>query len=146
MNQQNLNFWETKPLEQMNQKEWESLCDGCGQCCLVRLQDEETDEIHSTSVACKLLNTKTGRCSDYQNRKQRVPGCLILRPLTDYIIRLLPDTCAYRLLAQGETLPDWHPLISGDSQSVIKAGISVAGNVISENHVHPDDLDQFVIE
>ncbi len=146
MTQEKLNFWQTKTLEQMNEKEWESLCDGCGKCCLVKLQDEQTDEIHTTNVACKLLNTQTCRCKDYQNRKQRVPNCLVLRPLNNYLISLLPNTCAYRLLSEGKDLPSWHPLVSGSNHSVIKAGISIYGKIISEKYVHPDDLENYIIE
>ena len=140
------NFWQTKALAEMNESEWESLCDGCGKCCLVRLQDDETNEIHTTNVACKLLNTDSCRCSDYKNRKQKVPGCLVLRPLNDYLIGLLPDTCAYRLLSEGQDLPEWHPLVSGCRNSVIKANISVSGKVISEKHVHAHDLENYIID
>ena len=139
-------FWETKTLEQMNDKEWESLCDGCGKCCRVKLQDDETDEIYTTSVACKLLNTENCRCTNYINRKTIVPTCLVLRPLNNYLISLLPDTCAYRLLDMGKSLPDWHPLISRDPDTVTQAGISISGKVISEQYIHPDDLEDHIID
>jgi len=146
MSKQDLTFWQTKTLEQMSDEEWESLCDGCGKCCRVRLQDDETEEIHTTAVACKLLDTKSCRCRDYQNRKKIVPTCLVLRPLSDQLIELLPDTCAYRLLTKGDELPNWHPLISGDPLSVVNAGVSVSGKVISEQYIHADDLEDHIID
>lgn len=138
-------FWKAKSLNQMSDDEWELLCDGCGKCCLVKLENADTGQIHNTSIACKLLDTETCRCSDYKHRKSKVPGCLVLRPLTQYLADLLPGTCAYRLLDEGKELPDWHPLVSGNCQSVIDAGISVAGRVIPEQFVHPDELEDFVI-
>jgi len=146
MSKQDLTFWQTKTLEQMSDEEWESLCDGCGKCCRVRLQDDETEEIHTTAVACKLLDTKSCRCRDYQNRKKIVPTCLVLRPLSDQLIELLPDTCAYRLLTKGDELPNWHPLISGDPLSVVNVGVSVSGKVISEQYIHADDLEDHIID
>ena len=130
----------------MSGDEWESLCDGCGKCCLVKLENSETGQIHNTNIACKLLDTSTCRCTDYLNRKARVPGCLILRPLTEYILDIFPNTCAYRLLAQGQDLPDWHPLLTGDSQSVVEAGISVVDKIVPEQFIHPDQLEDFIIQ
>ncbi len=146
MTEQRRAFWETKTLEQMNDQEWESLCDGCGKCCRVRLQDDQTDEIHITAVTCKLLDTESCRCRDYKNRKKIVPTCLVLRPLTNHLLGLLPITCAHRLLAEGDQLPDWHPLISGTPDSVLQAGVSVSGKVISEQYIHPDDIENHIID
>jgi uncharacterized cysteine cluster protein YcgN (CxxCxxCC family) len=128
-------FWETKSLDQMSDDEWESLCDGCGRCCLQKLQDEDTDKVFFTRVSCSLLNTETCRCSQYEERFQQVPDCLSVKPLTDEKISWLPDTCAYRLLHLGEPLPGWHPLISGSCDTVKLAGISVAGLCLSETTV-----------
>lgn len=130
-----LPFWENTSLDDMSDKEWESLCDGCGRCCLQKLEDEETQQVFFTRVSCRLLNTKTCRCSDYANRFARVSDCLSVRPLTDEKINWLPTTCAYRKLALGESLESWHPLISGCRSSVKKAGISVSGRCISETRV-----------
>jgi len=126
-------FWETKPLEAMNRTEWESLCDGCGKCCLHKLEDEDTGELHPTNIACRLLDRRSGRCSDYKHRHAYVPECVRLTPAKLHQLDWLPSTCAYRLLADGEPLPDWHPLITGDPESVHRAGVSVRGWTISEN-------------
>ncbi len=137
-------FWETVPLERMTRKEWESLCDGCGKCCVHKLEDEETDEIFHTKVACRLLNVKTAKCSDYANRKAHVPECVRLTPAKLDEIEWLPDSCAYLRVHRGQGLADWHPLVSGDPDSVRKAGISVAGKVISE--LDAGDLENHIIE
>lgn len=122
-------FWETKSLSQMTKAEWESLCDGCGKCCLSKLIDDDTDAIIYTSVACRLFDADTCRCSDYANRQQKVSDCVQLTPDNVGEIPWLPKTCAYRLLAEGKPLYDWHPLISGDPMSVHDAGVSVLGRV-----------------
>lgn len=122
-------FWKTKSLAEMSATEWESLCDGCGKCCLSKLEDEDTGEIHWTSVACRLFDAGTCRCSDYANRLSRVTDCVRLTPGNVRTISWLPATCAYRLVAEGSNLPDWHPLVSGDPQSVHNAGISVKGRI-----------------
>ena len=139
-------FWQAKRLDEMSQQEWESLCDGCARCCLVKLEDADTGEIHYTNVACKLLDTTTCRCTDYPGRKQRVSACFVLTAATIGDYPYLPETCAYRRLAEGKDLPDWHPLITGDAESVRLAGISVRDKVISEEYVHQDELEQHIVD
>jgi uncharacterized cysteine cluster protein YcgN (CxxCxxCC family) len=139
-------FWETKTLEQMDDTEWESLCDGCGRCCLQKLQDEDTDKVFFTRISCALLNTETCRCTHYQDRFNRVADCLSVRPLTEEKIAWLPDTCAYRLIGNGLPLKHWHPLISGTPDSVKAAGISVAGKCVSESCVPIDQYFHHVID
>ncbi|WP_310498594.1 YcgN family cysteine cluster protein [Sandarakinorhabdus sp.] len=136
-------FWETVPLDKMDAAQWESLCDGCGQCCIHKLEDEDTGEVFRTNVACRLLDTGTGRCRDYANRKFFVPDCVRLTPAVLDTIDWLPSTCAYLRLHRGQGLLDWHPLISGDPNSVHRAGISVAGRVISETDA--GDLEDHII-
>ena len=128
-------FWKTKRLAEMNRAEWESLCDGCGQCCLHKLEDEDTGAVAVTDVSCKLLDTETCRCGDYANRREYVPDCVQLTPGTVEMLFWLPETCAYRLLARGGDLPPWHPLVTGDPESVHAAGVSVRGAAISETGV-----------
>jgi uncharacterized protein len=125
-------FWHTKTLGQMSRQEWESLCDGCGKCCLHKLQDADTDEIFPTNVACRLLDLETCRCTDYPNRKVKVPDCVQLSPKTAGTLNWLPTTCAYRLVANREDLPHWHPLVSGSTESVHAAGVSLRGRAVSE--------------
>ncbi|MDB5689489.1 MAG: hypothetical protein JWL91_1365 [Sphingomonas bacterium] len=137
-------FWEEKPLDRMSRAEWESLCDGCGKCCVHKLEDEETGEIHATNVACRLLNRRTAMCSDYRNRQAYVPECVRLTPAKLRDIDWLPSTCAYRLIDEGRPLADWHPLISGDPESVHRAGISVRGWTVSEDEA--GDLENHIVE
>ena len=125
-------FWETKSLRQMTVAEWDSLCDGCGLCCLIRFEDEDSGEIIPTRVACKMFDAATCRCTDYANRADHVPDCIQLTPAKVQKMNWLPATCGYRLVAQGKDLYWWHPLKSGSSQTVHQAGISAAGRVISE--------------
>ena len=122
-------FWRTRTLDQMSPAEWESLCDGCGRCCLVKLEDEETGEIGYTDVGCTLLDGGTCRCRSYPTRQAIVPDCLALTPEAVRTTPWLPRTCAYRLVAEGRDLAAWHPLVSGDPDSVHRAGISVRGRV-----------------
>jgi len=133
-------FWETKSLEQMTVPEWESLCDGCGLCCLVRFEDEESGEVVPTRVHCKLFDPELCRCSDYADRKRHVPDCIKLTPHNVERLAWMPLSCAYRRINEGRGLADWHPLISGDPESVHAAGVSVRGETISEATLDdPDD-------
>ncbi len=133
-------FWRTKSLDELDPQEWESLCDGCGQCCLVKLEDEDSDEVHYTDVSCKLLDLGSCRCTDYDNRDVLVDDCVRLTPQAIRDIAWLPPTCAYRLLEQGRPLPWWHPLVSGTGETVIEAGISVRGKATSERDVPESEL------
>ncbi|WP_281684568.1 YcgN family cysteine cluster protein [Thalassobaculum salexigens] len=139
-------FWETKSLSQMTRAEWESLCDGCGKCCLVKLQDAETDEISYTDVACKLLDCGSCRCSDYANRKKIVPDCVVLSVKLVSQLQWMPSTCAYRLLKEGKPLYWWHPLVSGDPDTVHEAGVSVRGRAISETVVDDAELVEHIVD
>jgi uncharacterized cysteine cluster protein YcgN (CxxCxxCC family) len=125
-------FWQTKTLEQMSPSEWESLCDGCGLCCLIRFEDEDTGEIIPTRVACRLFDDAVCRCSDYENRKLHVPDCIKLTPGNIEDLQWMPKSCAYRRLHEGRPLAAWHPLVSGDPESVHKAGVSIRGQTVSE--------------
>jgi len=138
-------FWRHKTLAQMNQEEWEAVCDGCGQCCLHKLEDDESGQVFYTSVACKLLNVDSARCSDYSNRKKRVPDCLQLKPDDVENFNWLPSSCAYRLLADEESLPQWHPLVSGSPYTVSQAGYSVAGRVETEVGVKQEEMEDKII-
>jgi uncharacterized cysteine cluster protein YcgN (CxxCxxCC family) len=138
-------FWE-KPLDQLNREQWEALCDGCGKCCLHKLEDADTGEIHPTNVACKLLSLKTARCTNYRGRRAFVPDCVRLTAGNVSKIDWLPSTCAYRLRAEGKPLADWHPLISGDPESVHRAGISIRGWTVSERDAGDDNLEMYVID
>jgi len=128
-----IKFWEDLPLEALDRAQWEALCDGCGKCCLHKLEDEETGELFATNVACKLLDRKMGLCKDYKHRRAYVPECVRLTTRNVRDIEWLPTTCAYRLRANGERLPDWHYLVSGDREAVHKAGESTRGWTISED-------------
>jgi uncharacterized cysteine cluster protein YcgN (CxxCxxCC family) len=130
-------FWKHKILAEMSEREWESLCDGCGRCCLVKLEDVDTGQVHYTDVACRLLDTDACRCADYARRRRFVPDCASVREDLGASLSWLPSTCAYRLLADGKRLPAWHPLVTGDPESVHDAGMSVRGRAISEE----DSLD-----
>ena len=139
-------FWRRKRLDQMTSPEWESLCDGCGKCCVHKLEDADTGEVAYTHVACRLLSRHTIRCRDYPNRRRRVPDCAILSPALVDQFHWLPKTCAYRLVHEGKDLYDWHPLKSGDPESVHRAGVSVRGKIVPEQQAGPleDHLDDTI--
>ncbi len=139
-------FWRTKTLDEMSRDEWESLCDGCARCCLVKLEDEDTLEVHLTRIACRLLDPASCRCSDYRNRFERMPDCVEITPAKVRTIDWLPSTCAYRLIEEGRRLPWWHPLVSGDPNTVHQAGISVRGWVTNEAKVCPGSMHRYIIK
>jgi len=136
-------FWEL-PLADLPRAEWEALCDGCGRCCLHKLEDEDTGEIAHTNVACKLLDTGTARCRDYKHRKAFVPDCLRLTLKLVDTVPWLPETCAYRRRAENRPLPEWHPLLTGSAEAMIEAGKCVAGKVVSEDEAGP--LEHHIVE
>ena len=136
-------FWD-KPIETLSRAQWEALCDGCGRCCLHKLEDEDTGEVHRTNVACRLLNLETARCADYRHRRALVPDCLRLTPRLAVAVNWLPQTCAYKLRAEGQPLPEWHYLECGDREAVIRAGVSVVGKAISEVVAGP--LEEHILE
>jgi uncharacterized cysteine cluster protein YcgN (CxxCxxCC family) len=133
-------FWKTKTLPEMTREEWESLCDGCGRCCLNKLEDEDTGRFLYTRAACKLLDLDSCRCTDYANRHARVPDCVALTPENVGSLGWLPATCAYRLLEEGKNLQWWHPLVSGRTETVTEAGIAVTGEAYSEEGITVDEL------
>ncbi len=139
-------FWREKKLSELTHEEWESLCDGCSRCCLHKMEDEQTGELFYTRIVCRYMDMETCRCTSYENRTILVPTCLKLQAETLQDVYFLPDTCAYRLLAEGRDLPPWHPLVSGNPESVHAAGISVQGKVLSEEYVHPDGWEEHVID
>ena len=137
-------FWTEKALGDMTPEEWESLCDGCARCCLEKLQDLGTDEISYTEVACGMLNLDTCRCANYVERQRYMPDCVALTRENVSELKWMPSTCAYRLLAEGKSLPVWHPLITGDPLSAMKAGISVKGRAVAENDA--GDLEDHIVD
>jgi uncharacterized cysteine cluster protein YcgN (CxxCxxCC family) len=139
-------FWQRKSLEEMNKEEWEYLCDGCARCCLVKFEDEDTKEILYTDVVCKLLDVEQCRCTNYPERSRLVPTCLVLTPALVRTLNWMPATCAYRLLAEGKPLHRWHPLVSGDPNTVHEAGISVRGKVESEAGMTDEEIEEHIIE
>ncbi len=139
-------FWEL-PLETLDKSEWEALCDGCGKCCLNKIEDEDTGEVALTRVSCRLLDGATCRCTKYQNRHKYVPECIVLTPeKIAETMYWLPATCAYRLRAEGRSLYSWHHLLSGDPQAVHRAGVSMAGRTVPETQVDDDDWEDHIIE
>lgn len=138
-------FWRVKTLGEMTDSEWESLCDGCGRCCLNKLEDADTGEISWTNVACRLFDGETCRCRDYRNRHAKVSDCIALTADNVPELGWLPPTCGYRLVAEGRDLYWWHPLVSGDPQTVHDAGVSVRGRTVSEKDVPEEDLEDYVV-
>ncbi len=139
-------FWQEKSLEAMNEQEWELLCDGCGKCCLHKLEDEETQELAYTRVICRYFDEDNCQCQVYETRKSLVPECVKLSPNNIKDLPWMPSTCAYRLLYEGKNLPQWHPLVSGDREAIIESGNTVSGKVISEEFVHEDGYDEHIIK
>lgn len=139
-------FWKTKALEDLTPDEWENLCDGCGRCCLVKLEEEETLKVHYTDVACHMLDCQSGQCGDYSNRKRHVPDCVTLTPEIVRSVDWLPPSCAYRLVAEGEDLYWWHPLVSGERETVHAAGISVRKKVsLNDQQVGEGEWERHVV-
>ena len=138
-------FWEDKTLEQLTQEEWESLCDGCGRCCLNKLEDVDTGHYYYTDVACRLLDDSTCRCLGYSNRERMVTDCMVLDNTDTGLFAWLPTTCAYRRIAEGKPLKSWHHLISGDRSTVHTSGISVQGQTWREDDVMHTDLEDHII-
>jgi len=138
-------FWRTKALDEMSTEEWESLCDGCGRCCLHKLEDIDTGLYFYTNVACRLLDCETCSCTNYLQRSTLVKDCVLISPSNNEQYNWLPATCAYRLMAEGKSLEWWHPLISGSSETVHEAGISVRGRTVSETTVPTGQLEDHII-
>lgn len=138
-------FWETKSLDEMTPDEWESLCDGCALCCLQKLEDADTGEVYYTQLVCHLLDQKNCSCTDYENRSVRVPDCVKLTRESIPEFHWLPRSCAYRRLAEGRKLDDWHPLISGTRDTVFASGVSIQGKVIPDNIVDEEDWEEHII-
>ncbi len=145
MQQDETPFWRSKRLDEMSASEWESLCDGCGKCCLLKLEDEDTGDVYLTRLACRLLDHKSCRCKDYPNRFARMPDCVSIDAGTVGSLRWLPETCAYRLIDEGKDLFWWHPLVSGEADSVHWAGVSVRGWATCESRATPETMERFII-
>lgn len=140
-----LAFWLGKKLDQMSQHEWEQLCDGCGKCCLHKLEDEDDGQVYYTNIACSYLSETDCRCRSYSERLQLVPDCIDLRPQDVSEFHWLPSTCSYRLIAEQKPLPQWHHLVCGDPQAVHRSGNSVQGKVIPEGQVDEDDYEECIV-
>lgn len=138
-------FWKVIPFDQMTPEQWESLCDKCGRCCLYKFEDVDTHEFFYTNVACRFLDLETCRCTVYSERKEKMASCVILSPAHIPQLKWLPETCAYRLIAEGKNLPKWHPLVSGDPYTVHTAGISIRNKVIPEQDIDIRDLEDYVV-
>ncbi|MBU2533914.1 MAG: YcgN family cysteine cluster protein [Alphaproteobacteria bacterium] len=138
-------YWQSKRLDQMTHAEWEQLCDGCGRCCMLKLEDEDTGDIYLTRLSCKLLDIGRCSCTDYANRHQRVPDCLSLNPKMVGELGWLPDTCAYRLVHEGRDLAWWHPLVSGRPETVHEAGVSVRDWAMPETAARAEELHKYLV-
>ena len=140
-------FWRRYPLDELTRAEWEALCDGCAKCCLLKLEDEDTGEVAYTDIACRLLDRGTCRCGNYPLRRQLVAGCVVMRPENlERVLAWMPASCAYKRVHEGRDLAPWHPLISGDAESVHRAGISLRGRMVAEYDVEEEDWPDHVIE
>ncbi|MGI0117732.1 YcgN family cysteine cluster protein [Zooshikella sp. RANM57] len=138
-------FWQQKSLKQFSKEEWESVCDGCGLCCLHKLEDEDDGQVYYTQIACRLLDDDSCRCQEYEQRTHHIPECTVLSP--EYITEFhwLPPTCAYRLLAEDKPLPAWHPLVTGCAESVHEEGVSVKGKTLCETQIPEEDWQDYLI-
>jgi uncharacterized protein len=139
-------FWDEKTLEEMSPTEWEALCDGCGRCCLIKLEDEDSGLLITSDVRCKLLDGNSCACTDYLRRQEKVPDCIKLTPQNVTEIKWIPTTCAYRRIAEGKGLAWWHPLISGDPQTVVDVGVSVKGRTFGEEDVQPGEWEEHAVD
>lgn len=139
-------FWQTKSLAQMNTAEWESICDGCAKCCLHKLEDEDDGEIYYTRIVCRYLDEENCQCQCYQQRHEKVPECIWLKPDDLDELNWLPASCSYRLLHEGKALPSWHHLVTGSKQTVLAHDASIQGKVVSEEYVHPDGWDEHIVQ
>lgn len=138
-------FWKGRSLQDFTHEEWEALCDGCGLCCLIKIMDEEGDDVYYTDVICRYHDSNQCRCTVYGERTVKVPTCLVVTPEIADNLEWIPETCAYRLLAEGKDLPDWHPLVAGNSDLMHRRGNSVKGKVVSEAKVRDDELEDHII-
>ena len=140
----NPTFWEIKKLSELNSDEWESLCDGCGKCCVIKLIDEDTNHLHYTNISCHLLDTENCSCKNYKDRKKIVKDCVKLSPNNLDDLKWLPSTCAYKLINEGKKLPNWHPLVQGDKSLMVKGKHSVTGRVIPENKIDKKNITEYI--
>lgn len=140
------NFWKEIPITELNSSEWESICDGCAQCCAHKLECEDSGEIFKTNIVCQYLDTEQCQCSVYSERHKFVPDCIKITPENAGTLSWIPETCGYRVLAEGRELPEWHPLITGDKESTKNAGASIRQKVISEADIDLDDLEDFIVD
>lgn len=139
-------FWKKKKLEEMSPEEWEALCDGCGICCLYKVENPDTAVVELTSIACRFLDIEACRCQLYENRNSAMPTCIKLTPKNIAGLTWLPDTCAYKLVCAGKPLPDWHPLVSGDPESIHKSGASIRGRVLAESEANMSHIEEYIID
>ncbi|MBN4080222.1 YcgN family cysteine cluster protein [Beggiatoa alba] len=136
----------SSPLEELSEQEWEALCDHCGRCCLIKLEDDQTNEVFYTNMICRMYDIEKGGCSCYSNRKKKIAECIVIKDSGDEIYSQLPETCAYRLRYNNKPLPDWHPLIAGDTQKMQQAGLFVKHRVVSEVSIHEEQFEEHIID